>query len=61
MGLIDSVKDKEVLRLEANLSSASRDMHSAESTLSSYREQIRKKEVELKSRSSRVSPKCADN
>ncbi|QRV86474.1 DNA repair protein RAD50 [Ceratobasidium sp. AG-Ba] len=41
-------KDKEISRLEATLSSASRDMHSAESSLASYREQIRKKEAELK-------------
>lgn len=42
-------KDKEVARLESFASIASREMHSAESALTSYRDQIRKKETELKS------------
>ncbi|KAH7340554.1 hypothetical protein B0J17DRAFT_704970 [Rhizoctonia solani] len=54
-------KDKEIARLEADASTASREMHSAESALASYRDQIRKKEAELKALEQRVKTGLADS
>ncbi|CAE6462927.1 unnamed protein product [Rhizoctonia solani] len=54
-------KDKEVARLEADASTASREMHSGESALTSCRDQIRKKEAELKALEQRVKTGLADS
>ncbi|ELU44037.1 RAD50 protein [Rhizoctonia solani AG-1 IA] len=55
------IKDKEIARLEADASAASREMHSVESALTSYREQIRKKEAELKALEQRIKSGLADS
>ncbi|KEP54869.1 DNA repair protein RAD50 [Rhizoctonia solani 123E] len=54
-------KDKEIAHLEADASTTSREMHSAESALTSCREQIRKKEAEFKTLDQRVKSGLADS
>ncbi|CAE6410000.1 DNA repair protein RAD50 [Rhizoctonia solani AG-1 IB] len=54
-------KDKEIARLEADNSTANREMHSVESSLASCRDQIRKKETELKALEQRIKSGLADS